>query len=241
MAAQDQAPPSARLAQPHRGVPARPVVDAFGYVHAALLAARAVEHVVAKADRARFHRLVELGERVVSKRAFAVGDHRVVDEETPRGQLASRALTRLFTADSGPLRVAQGIGIDAEHAVRRGVAGKGAREACTTAVQLLSGDPKAVRAFLERLDEVLLREDARTQLEKVSAKPSSPVKRSRWRGAAKGKPSHWLVELENGRFALLWKAKGKWRLVEGAQEDVLACVTDGELRAATEALLGTEK
>lgn len=241
MAAQDAAPASARLSRPHGGVPAKPVIDALGYVHAALLAARSVEHLVSKKDRVRFRRLVELGERVVSKRAFGAGDQRVIDDETPRGQLASRALTRLFTADAGPLRVAQGIAIDAEHAVQRGVAGKGSREACISAVQLLSADSKAVRSFLEQLDAVLLREDARTQFEKVAVKPSSPVKRTRWRGASKGKPSHWLVELESGGFALLWKAKGKWRVVEGARHDVLACVTDTELRAATEALLGSEK
>jgi hypothetical protein len=238
MAAQRAAPPRERLTRPHAGAPARPLIDAVGYVHAGLEAARAVAHLVAAGGRRRFTSLVALGQRVASGRELTARDRRLLDTEVPRGKLATGALTRLFTAPTGALRVAQGIAIDAGHAALRGVAGKGAREACVHAVQLLASRPGAVRTFLERLDAVLLREDARCAFARCSVKPSSAVKHTWWRGAARGTVTHWLVELERGAFALVWKVKGRWRLVEGAREDVLACVSDSHLRAATEALLG---
>jgi hypothetical protein len=83
---------------------------------------------------------------------------------------------------------------------------------------------------------LLLLEDAKLQFSKVSEQPSAAVVASRWRGAEKGKGSHWLAELAGGSFALLWKVKGKWRLVEGSRDDVLASVPDSHFEAATRAL-----
>ncbi|MFT3710840.1 MAG: hypothetical protein QM817_24715 [Archangium sp.] len=236
VAALDAASGEERPEKPHGHVAARPVIDNHGYLRAAILAAEAVEKLVPKADQKRFTRLLELGRRVALGRDLTDADESLLDAEMPFVRLPSRAVSRQFTA-TGPLRVAQGVALDAVEAAINNVAGKGAREACAQAVRSLTGK---ARPFLEKLDALILREDARLQFEKVAVKPSSPVVASRWRGAEKGKGSHWIAELQNGSLALLWKVKGKWRLVEGSRDDVLACVSDSHLRAATDALLGAK-
>lgn len=237
-AALEVAPASERIERPHGHVPARPVIDNHGYLALALLAAEHVSKRVPLAERARFTRWVELGERVAKKRELRASDEALLTAEMPYVRLPSRAVSRAFTAQSPTLRVAQGVGLEAEQADAHNVAGKGAREACACAVEVLSKSAGAARKFLTALDASILLEDAKLQFSEVSVKPSAAVVASRWRGAEKGKGSHWLVELSNRNFALLWKVKGKWRLVEGGRDEVLASVPDAHFKAATQALLG---
>ncbi|MBM4778153.1 MAG: hypothetical protein GQE15_10680 [Archangiaceae bacterium] len=232
------APPSEQLDAPHGRVPARPVIDNHGYLALALLAAEHVSKKVPEAERARFTRWVELGQRVAKRQALSARDEALLTEELPYVRLPSRAISRAFTATSPCLRVAQGVGLEAEEADAHNVGGKGAREACARAVEVLSKSSGAAKKFLTALDALILLEDAKLRFGEVSAKPSAAVVASRWRGAEKGKGSHWVVELTNGNFALLWKVKGKWRLVEGGRDEVLASVPDAHFKAATQALLG---
>ena len=154
------------------------------------------------------------------------------------GCLDAPAASPRDAVEAKDLKVSEGVGLEAEEADAHNVGGKGAREACARAVEVLSKSAGAVKKFLAALDALILLEDAKRQLGEVSVKPSAPVVASRWRGAEKGKGSHWLVELSNGSFALLWKVKGKWRLVEGERDEVLASVSDAHFKAATQALLG---
>ncbi len=232
------APASERLERPHGHVPARPVIDNHGYLALALLAAEHVSKQVPPSERARFTRWVELGQRVAKKQELSKKDEALLTAEMPYVRLPSRAISQAFTAQTPTLRVAQGVGLEAEEADAHNVGGKGAREACARAVEVLSKSAGAVKKFLAALDALILLEDAKLKLGEVSVKPSAPVVASRWRGAEKGKGSHWLVELSNGNFALLWKVKGKWRLVEGERDEVLASVADAHFKAATQALLG---
>lgn len=229
------APASEQLERPHGHVAARPVIDNHGYLALALLAAEHVSKRVPAAERARFGRWVELGRRVAQKQELRASDEALLDAELPYERLPSRALSRVFTAKTPTLLVAQGVGLEAEQAEAHNVAGKGAREACARAVEVLATSAKQ---FLTALDALILLEDAKLKLGDVSVKPSAAMVASRWRGAEKGKGSHWLVELANGNFALLWKVKGKWRLVEGGRDEVLASVPDAHFKAATQALLG---
>lgn len=233
------APETERPETPHGHVAAKPVIDNHGYLSAAILAGEAVEPLVTSAERAQFGRWMELGRRVLRGEELSPGDEALLDADLPMTRLPSRAISRQLTAPMGPLRVGQGIGFDAEEAAINNVAGKGAREACACAAALLGRTQQGLaRAFLEQLDALILREDARLQFEKVAVKVSAPVVASRWRAAENGKTTHWIAELRNGKLALLWKVKGKWRLVEGGREEVLVCVTDAHLRDATRALLG---
>lgn len=232
------APAEERLEKPHGHVPARPVIDNHGYLALALLAAEHVSKRVPAAERARFSRWVELGQRVARGQALSAKDEALLTEEVPYVRLPSRAVSRAFTAQSPLFRVAQGVGLEAEEADAHNVGGKGAREACARAVEVLSKSTGAVKKFLTALDALILLEDAKLRFREVSVKPSAAVVASRWRGAEKGKGSHWLVELANQNFALLWKVKGKWRLVEGGKDEVLASVPDAHFKAATQALLG---
>ncbi|MFO0598080.1 MAG: hypothetical protein U0228_22450 [Myxococcaceae bacterium] len=238
-AALEAAPEAERLAKPHRHVPSKPVIDNHGYVALAMLAAEVVTPFVPQNERKSFARWLELGQRVLARRELTASDVALLDEAMPVAFQPSGASARAFGPASDVMRIAHGVGWEAEQADHTNVGGKGAREACAKAVAVLAsqGKPGDVRRFLERLDALLLTEDARLQLEKVAQKPSAPLKAGRWRGAEKGKTALWLVELEGGRFALLWKLKGQWRFVEGAKEDVLASVPDAHMASAVEALL----
>lgn len=234
-AALEAAPEPERLERPHARVAARPVIDNLGYLSLALLAASEVGARVPSAERARFTRWLELGQRVAAGEPMSASDEALLDRELPYVRQPSRAHSRNFTATTPALLVAQGVGLEAEEADARNVGGKGARQACAAAVSLLS-KPGEARRFLEKLDALIQLEDAKLQFSKVSERPSSPLVAVPWRGADAGKTSHWLVELANGHHALLWKVKGKWRLVEGSREDALASVPDAKLKGAVDAL-----
>jgi len=87
------------------------------------------------------------------------------------------------------------------------------------------------------VDALILKEDALTQLTKMKQQPQSRVVAAAWRWAEKGKTAMWIVQLEEG-FALWWKVRGQWRLVEGPRDDVLASVPDAQMASAVAALLG---
>jgi hypothetical protein len=234
-AALKAAPESERLARPHGHVAAKPAINNHGYLALALLAAEHVGPLVSAGERARFDRWLELGGRVAAGKELTSSDEALLDREMPYVWQPSGASSRNLTADSPALRVAQGVGLEAEQADANNVGGKGAREACERAAALLA-QPGQARRFLEQLDALIQLHDAKLQFSKVSEQPSSPVVAGLWRGAEKGKSSHWLVKLANGRYALLWKVKGKWRLVEGSKEDALASVPDAHLKEAVGAL-----
>ena len=231
-AAMKAAPEDQRLERPHGHVAAKPVINNRGYLGAALLAAEHVRALVPEAERKAFNRLEELGRRVLAGKEMTSEDEAVLNREAPHVWQPSGAHSRNFTAVSPVLRIAQGVAFEAEEAEANNVGGKGAREACAQAAQVLAKP----RPFLEALDALILLEDAKLQFSKVSEKPSAELVASCWRGAEKGKGSHWLVKLANGRFALLWKVKGKWRLVEGSREDAIASVPDAHLKDAVAAM-----
>ena len=232
-AALKSAPEKERLARPHGHVPARPVIDNHGYLALAMLAAEHVSPHVTKEERPQFEAWLALGHTVAEGKELT--DDALLDSEMPLTWQPSGASARNFTATSPALLVAQGVALEAEEAAIHNVGGKGAREACARAVTVLN-KPGEARRFLEALDRLIQLHDAKLQLSKVSEKPSAPVVAGLWRGAEKGKSTHWLVKLDNGRYALLWKVKGKWRLVEGSKEDALASVPDAHLKEAVNAL-----
>lgn len=236
-AALDASPAAERLERPHGHVASKPVIDNFGYVALALHAAEAIRSFVPAAHRKSFARWLELGTRASSRTPLTASDEALLDDELPIRWQRSGASARSLTATEPTLRIAQCVGWEAEQADHANVGGKGAREACALAVELLAAKSPAghVKRFLASLDALILQEDARLQLEKVAQKPSAPLEAAHWRGAEKGKTTLWLVELKSGRFALLWKLKGQWRFVEGSKDDVLASVPDAHLQAAVEA------
>lgn len=237
-AALEAAPPPLRPNEPHGHVPARPVIGNEGYLALSLLAAEWVTPHVSSKERASFDRWVALGKRVSRGLALTAKDRALFNRELPYVRLPSRAISRVFTAKTPALLVAQGVGLEAEQTHARNVGGKGAREACARAVKLLGPSPKTVTAFLQALDATILLESAKVQLGDVKEQPSSAPVACRWRGAEGGKVIAFLVELADGHFALVWKLKGTWRLVEGERDAVLATVPDAHFASATRALLG---
>lgn len=231
-AAMEAAPVGERLERPHGHVAAKPVIANRGYLGAALLAAEHVGPLVSPDEKQAFNRRVAIGNRVMAGKEITADDWALLEREMPNVWQPSGASSRNFTAMSPALRVAQAVAFEAEVTETNDVGGRGARTACVNAVAVLSKP----RRFLEALDTLILLEDARLQFSKVSEQPSAEVVASCWRGAEKGKSSHWLVKLANGRYALLWKVKGKWRVVEGTREDAIASVPDAQLKDAVAAM-----
>lgn len=181
-AALDAAPESERLARPHGHVAAKPVIDNHGYLALALLATERVAPLVTAPERERFERWHALARRVAAREPMSTSDVALLNREVPFVKQPNRALSRNITAKEPVLAIAQAAGLEAEQADDNNVAGKGAREACSRAVRLLT-KPGEARRFLEDLDALIQREDARLQFEKVSEQPSAPVVAGRWRGA----------------------------------------------------------
>lgn len=230
-AAQKAAPETERLRVCHQGVPARPVIANAGYVALCVLAADAVAHLVPAAEQKEFRKWVEF--------ARPVRERDVLTKAQQKSQQASmNTWLHEVSATTPALILAQSTALAADCCSSGDDAGKVTRQAVVTALQMLAaeGKPGAARQLLEAMDRLILKEDALTQLTKMKQQPRSPVVAAAWRGVEKGKATHWLVQLEQG-FALWWKVRGQWRLVEGSREDVLASVPDAQMASATVALL----
>ncbi len=133
---------------------------------------------------------------------------------------------------ASPIVVAQGVALDACECDVNANCGKGTRAAAVAAAKLLGP------SFLEALDAEIVRLDAVTMLQKQEIDPGARVEATLWRGATGAKTTHWIVKLDDGRFGLLSKVKGKWRWHEGARDDVLATVPEAHMKEAFAAVLG---
>jgi len=232
-AAQKAAPEGERLTVCHHGVTARPVIANAGYVALCVLAADTVAHLVPASEKKEFRTWVEF--------ARPVRERDVLTRAQQKSQQASmNTWLHEVSATTPALILAQSAALAADCCSGGSDAGKVTRQAVVTALQMLALErkPGAARRFLEAIDRLILKEDALTQLTKMKQQPRGQVVASAWRGAEKGETTHWLVQLEQG-FALWWKVRGQWRLVEGSRDDVLASVPDAQMASATAALLGS--
>lgn len=91
-----------------------------------------------------------------------------------------------------------------------------------------------VPGFLAELDAVLLREDLAAVLE--GRFDGGLVDRVLFRAAADGRTTHWLGRLKGGQYVLTWKVKGKFHVVHGEKDTVLASVPDAHMAAAIAAV-----
>jgi hypothetical protein len=105
------------------------------------------------------------------------------------------------------------------------------------AILVRADRPGAARALLEAMDrEILARDAARRFAEHATPELAKRVARVAWIGLEKDKAEHFLVELDDGRWALLSKQKNRWTAHAGARDEVLATVPDAHFAAATKAV-----
>ncbi len=91
----------------------------------------------------------------------------------------------------------------------------------------VSGMPEGGEAeWLTRIDEAVMLGDARTWWERRNLRTSSPIAKLVWRGGD-ASTRLWLVQLEQGPYALLAKLGARWASNEGGLEEVCATLPDG--------------
>jgi hypothetical protein len=132
---------------------------------------------------------------------------------------------------SSPTAVADGVAFDAIQCDEHATCGKGSRAAAAAAARLLGA------SFLDELDAELVRLDAVTMLQKQEIDPGAPIK-ALWRGTTGTKTTHWIVELSDGRYGLIAKARGRWTWFSGSRDDVMALVPEAQMKSAFLAVAG---
>jgi hypothetical protein len=208
----------------HRGEP-EPFIGARNTVRLVVFFARRVEHLVPKAAKKEFDRLVGLAEKAVT--AGRAGPS--------VGQAIDRAPME------GPVAIARSACVEARTTLSRpDMAGGAARPAGVKTVGiLLEAEGKdAVRTFLADVDEELRRLDVAHALDLKKKTPTSPIVRAVHRGAEKGKVVLWLAELENSQLGLLSKQGVRWAWNEGGRDEILATIPDVHFERAVMAAKG---
>lgn len=213
----------------HGGGPALKI-DAHAYVIGALWLAQRASAFVDARDRKDFDRWVDLAQRQLELGA---------DDNTHR--------VALVKADAGKVsRVPCKIGIWAAHEAnnwaRRPIyAGGAARPAAANFARFLAKKaPEQLLGYLKELDAYCIHLDALTSLREKKHTPSRAVEATLWRGHRDGKVLYWLMRLKGGKLALLYKEKTRWKLVEGARDDVLATVAEEHFEEAVKAAVGAQ-
>lgn len=92
--------------------------------------------------------------------------------------------------------------------------------------------PREVPAFLAGLDAELLAQEAQALFDERAEAPVE-VSQVFWRDGGQV-----LVLLADGRYGVVVKLKGRWRVFTGARDDVLASVPDAHFADATAAVFG---
>ena len=206
----------------HRGEP-EPFIGGRNTVRLVISFARRVTHLVSRAERKEFERLVQLAQTAV-----AAGR-----PNEPLAEAIARA------PREGVMSIARAACVEARTTLSNpDMAGAAARPAGVRTVGLLlEADGKdAVRSFLSDLDEELRRLDVAHALDLRKKTPSRPIVRAIHRGAEKGNVVLWLAELEGGQLGLLSKQGVRWAWNEGSRDEILATIPDAHFERAVMAV-----
>jgi hypothetical protein len=208
----------------HRGEP-EPLIGAKNSVRLVVYLARRVAHLVPRAEKKDFDRLLQLAVTAVAAGRSNAPLHAAIDR----------------ASKEGPASLARSACIEARAALSHPeMAGIAARPAGVRAVGvLLEAEGKdAVRRFLGDLDEELRRLDVAHAVEVRKKAPSRLLVRAIHRAAEKGKVVLWLAELEGGQLGLLSKQGRLWTWSEGGRDEILATIPDAHFERAVMAAKG---
>ncbi len=101
---------------------------------------------------------------------------------------------------------------------------------------LLKTAPAEVPAYLAALDALCVHLELLTVLRAREKELPVSAVATPFRGLTDGKPTHYVVELVDGRYALLGKQGARWQLHVGKRQEVLATVPDTLFAAAVAAV-----
>lgn len=142
------------------------------------------------------------------------------------------------TRTSVPLRVLNMVCNEARTVFRApDKVGSALRPGVKLVAQSMKGDVERQRRFLRALDAELVRLDAIASLSRLDRHTSAAVLACPWRGVVEGKVKLWLMRLAGERYALLYKPKHHWDVLEGDRDSVLASVPDALFPGAIAALI----
>lgn len=204
----------------HHGGPP-PKLDEDAVVALALWACDRADPYVAKSDRALFDAWV--GD---ARRQYALGR-----EKRSLGPIGPPT-KKLDLALDVAARTLRHVSMWADGSRVAGWAG----QAIICLVQLAYKRDGDVRALLVELDDTCVHLEACSKLRAHDLSTSAPLEHTQWRGSTKDKATHWLGVLENRSHALIHKIGGRWRLVEGAYDFVIAHLPDEHLGPAVAAV-----
>jgi hypothetical protein len=202
----------------HRGEPP-PVIGEKSTVRAAIFLARRVAHLVPRAEKKAFDRLLQL-----AVTAIAAGRPNAALQTAIEG-----------APNVGAMSIARLACFEARATLTQpGMAGVAARPAAARTVALLleADGPELVRRFLGDLDEELRRLDVMHALEARAKSSSRPIARAIHRAAEDGTVVLWLAELDGGMLGLLFKQGRSWTWSEGGRDEILAMIPDAHFERA---------
>lgn len=220
-------PPELHPQPPVHGGGPQPKVGAYGYVVGGLwLADRARPHVDPR-DREVFEQWVTLAREQLA--AGPADDTRRKDLMKADAKKASRI----------PCKIGIWSAHEASNWAWRSIyAGGAARPAFANwGRYLLRKSPADVRAFVVDVHALCIHLEALSLLREREQQTSAPVVATPWRGHEDGRASQFVMRLADGRFALLGKLGGRWQLVEGPRDEVLASVPDALFAQAVRAVV----
>jgi len=219
-------PPATHPPRPFHGGGPMPKFDAAAYVVATLWLADRVSALVDPRDRAAFDL------HVAAARAEVLA---------PKGDAKRLTVLRVADAKSSsrvPCKVGLWAANEAFNASTHSIyAGTPTRAAgANVAKLLLKTAPAEVPAYLAALDALCVHLEFLTVLRAREKELPVSAVATPFRGLTDGKPTHYVVELVDGRYALLGKQGARWQLHVGKRQEVLATVPDTLFAAAVAAV-----
>ncbi len=159
----------------------------------------------------------------------------------PKADEKRLAMLRVADAKSSsrvPCKVALWAANEAFNASTHSIyAGTPTRAAGANVAKLLLKTAAAeVPAYLVALDALCVHLELLTTLRARDKELPVAAVTTPFRGLTEGKPSHYVVELVDGRYALLGKQGARWQLHVGRRQEVLATVPDTLFAAAVAAV-----
>lgn len=137
-----------------------------------------------------------------------------------------------------PAKVGQWVANEAWNASHGSIyAGTPIRAAAANVAKLLlKKAPSEVAQYLAELDALCVHLEALTMLRDRHKEVPSPAVRTPFRGLVEGRPTHYLMELQDGRWACFGKVNNRWQVQVGDRDTALACLPDDIFPKAVEAI-----
>lgn len=208
----------------HGGGP-MPKIDGGAYAVAALWLAERVEPLLDTRDREVFDKHVSAARAELAA------------PEADRERLGFLRGTDAKSVSRVPAKVALWAANEAFNASTRSIyAGTPTRASASNVAKLLvKKAPSEVAVYLTQLDALCVHLEALTLLRAREKELPVAAVSTPFRGLTDGKPSHYVLQLADGRLAVFGKVGARWQVQVGDRDTALACLPDALFAAAVAA------